>query len=808
MYQFHLKKPALTNTGIYYLQEKLMWNKEDENVVNNIAKIFDKSMHINKWFSSVALTETTDCTMLMVWNRFYMNWVTIPCNEQVLDKGSLFCVNNTQTGMKFRSTDLSLNYTNPKDIFNTFMCSNSYYISSLMLCNDELDCEHGEDEVLCKDKVNNIFVDDILNCKFHELPDFQFINTNRTTFSKMKHCFTEKQESLKTLRVTNKSTFTCFDKEIKCIYEITETFSQRVLSYCINGTHLDFCEDFNCKVTYKCPGYYCVPWRYVCDGHWDCPFGYDESDCSVTKPGFYHCTNTSINIDLSNVCDDILDCPDGSDEQSCILQNIECPSQCTCLIYTTICNQSSVLYDGIELPHAHLFLSNESNLQIFLSFLAKFHALTLIHLTGNYFPHFCVKIMSTVLPVQSMLAPDNNILEIDDGCFSAIPNVTLLSLANNKISRIKCNVFVGTELIEFFTISRNRLSYLQSCTFKYLLKLKLLDLLHNNIKIIQKDILKYHFETNLFIRSSFFAFCCLKPTIHCTASAVWPESCKSMLLLKSVRVTNWVVSALGVILIIVLLLVKNGSQIYAYNMIVKGINFSDICYILMLIYLAAADLYYGNSFVFVSSNWRKSLPCHFLSILTLFSTFLIMLSKVIITLLRYLLVYFPLNNKFRQGTLVFRIFCTGFFVCILISVLLSVFSLKFSKNQQGSRVCYPIMDNGHPMPPIFLTIYMILCGITSTVMYILIVLKLHNQPNIRSTHSNRSNVYPKVKAIVAIIFDLMFWLPTSIVIIVTLIRREYPYDVLIWTIVIIRPMNIFVNPFLYQINIKEVMKKV
>ena len=31
---------------------------------------------------------------------------------------------------------------------------------------------------------------------------------------------------------------------------------------------------------FKCPGYHCIPWSYVCDGKWDCPHGYDELENS------------------------------------------------------------------------------------------------------------------------------------------------------------------------------------------------------------------------------------------------------------------------------------------------------------------------------------------------------------------------------------------------------------------------------------------------------------------------------------------------------------------------------------------------
>ncbi len=32
---------------------------------------------------------------------------------------------------------------------------------------------------------------------------------------------------------------------------------------------------------FKCPGDYCIPYHYVCDGQWQCPDGEDESNCGM-----------------------------------------------------------------------------------------------------------------------------------------------------------------------------------------------------------------------------------------------------------------------------------------------------------------------------------------------------------------------------------------------------------------------------------------------------------------------------------------------------------------------------------------------
>ena len=105
----------------------------------------------------------------------------------------------------------------------------------------------------------------------------------------------------------------------------------------LNGTQYD---NEQCQAgTFKCPQYYCVHLRFVCDGYFDCPFGYEEHNCeNRTMPGMFHCKNTSIYIAPQSVCDTTVDCPVGDDEVSCDIARLKCPYGCDCLLYAMSCD--------------------------------------------------------------------------------------------------------------------------------------------------------------------------------------------------------------------------------------------------------------------------------------------------------------------------------------------------------------------------------------------------------------------------------------------------------------------------------------
>ncbi len=179
------------------------------------------------------------------------------------------------------------------DISNRFQCTNGVHISSQLLCNLEINCMDGEDEMLCErwlfeiNMASLLFKDQVLSFSHNNSVERQPHND-----------------------------ISCSNPEIKCIYDISDNGTKK---YCQSGAHLAHCEDEDedvlCEGTSRCPHYYCLPFRYVCDGHWDCPLGYDEDNCAVrTIPGYYYCNSSVRYILLNNLCDDICDCPEKDDE--------------------------------------------------------------------------------------------------------------------------------------------------------------------------------------------------------------------------------------------------------------------------------------------------------------------------------------------------------------------------------------------------------------------------------------------------------------------------------------------------------------
>ena len=91
---------------------------------------------------------------------------------------------------------------------------------------------------------------------------------------------------------------TCFNITEICLYKLSV---RNELIPCNNGGHLENCLKFQCNMLFKCSGYYCIPWIYVCDGKWDCPYGEDEVMIKFALEKVYVKICTNVDMIIPNV---------------------------------------------------------------------------------------------------------------------------------------------------------------------------------------------------------------------------------------------------------------------------------------------------------------------------------------------------------------------------------------------------------------------------------------------------------------------------------------------------------------------------
>ena len=172
-----------------------------------------------------------------------------------------------------------------------------------------------------------------------------------------------------------------------------------MLSPCRTGEHLQNCKYFECNMMYKCPGYYCLPWRYVCDGKWNCPKGLDENECFSSNNCYnmFKCSNSGMCVHLGNICDQYEDCPFGDDEYLCSISDKVCPQSCQCLTFAIRCFNLE-FWKWSPSGSTHLFhtVHVENGKEIFvIQFLITLQFVIAVVLTRTSLKHICNILPST-----------------------------------------------------------------------------------------------------------------------------------------------------------------------------------------------------------------------------------------------------------------------------------------------------------------------------------------------------------------------------------------------------------------------------
>ena len=182
----------------------------------------------------------------------------------------------------------------------------------------------------------------------------------------------------------------CYNYDQICVYILDK---QSNLYPCRTGAHIQECKEFECHQYYKCPEFYCIPWTYVCDGKWDCPYGYDEKEehnCGLERQckGMLKCLRTQICVHLYDICNDYPDCPFKDDEDLCELKYATCPEKCVCLYFAMKCEiVTKQLLDLSNSPYTAIHIS--SSLMSSVTFLKEQEFISVLNISSNFVAHIC-----------------------------------------------------------------------------------------------------------------------------------------------------------------------------------------------------------------------------------------------------------------------------------------------------------------------------------------------------------------------------------------------------------------------------------
>ncbi len=619
-----------------------------------------------------------------------------------------------------------------------------------------------------------------------------------------------------------KGQLTCLFGHLKC-YNISQICVYKLntsghIKPCASGDHIHNCTAFACNGMFKCPGYYCVPWSYVCDSKWDCPTGFEETTRSCHKHHaclhLFKCRNSRC-VHLGNVCDGQRDCPFGDDEFYCSLQILMCPSDCECLLFTLRCYNTTFSPEN-NMPF-HIVWIHVASFTSTLSSLV-FKDAVVLAMTKTGLTNLC----ELIFQMKNLIKLDasfNSVTTVQPGCFQLTLQLRFAVLACNQILLLKSETFLPLSNLQILNLTGNQITLLQNFLFSNNSKLKTLSLNNNSIAKVEKGLFK---GTHLFfLQTDNFALCCILPSGgKCTMELPWYLSCSKLLPNLGIQITFYSVSFIMVIfnffstilqkISFLLKLEKTG----AYGATIASINIGDIFCAVPLFVLWAADLYFKAPFILNEIEWRSGGLCYLSFGITLWFALLSPILLSFLSLSRLMVVMHPMDTNFKQTKYVLKFLAIIFIFCAILACTLTILTWVLL-SLIPFILCSPFVDPMDSSVVIsvltwVVVIFQVGAAIFIIVVYMILVrsLKISQKAIQQAASKKQSNVALIVQVIIVTSSNILCWVPSGVIFLTSLFLEEYPVTMVIWITIAVAPSNSVVNPVVFGVtSLRKILKK-
>ena len=577
----------------------------------------------------------------------------------------------------------------------------------------------------------------------------------------------------------------CFKRSNMCLYRRHPIYNH--LLFCRNGAHLAECSTFACNGNFKCPGYYCVHISHICDGVFDCPHGQDELNCEdYTCSGKFKCTKLKHCIHLREICDGVRQCLHGDDEAACDIQT--CWKNCNCLNYALHCLQPNIS-DMDEIDHfQHVYVSLSMTYiesYVFFKFIRKFGRAFFLHINNNHLTSICDYIhnMSLILQLNVNV---NKIMRLQKACLASLSTMTQLTTRRNILDHIEIDAFANLTNLVLLDISYNKLHELHTGSFAHLKSLSVLLLIDNPVLLLNMVTLDKLFPVLKIIETRDFRICCLeeRPTVSCSAKPPWPSSCGNILSktalrdsLLSITIAVFCLNFMSIVRHILdtrqnwnnkFLRQKLKDLRNGYNMTVIVINFSDVIFSTYLMAIVSVDFFYKGYFSHFERSWRKSVPCHVMSFVYIFSSFLSMFSITFLALTRNRMIVNPIHTSFSKIRLVHNILVAGIISLLILSAaIVGIYRFGEGNISQSNSLCLLVGNLGNSSTIKFMTVFLALTEFVSILLnmalYVHLLTILFRQKRVLAAIGGKDGAKIKMTTITQLLLvgisNILCWAP-------------------------------------------------
>ncbi len=239
-----------------------------------------------------------------------------------------------------------------------------------------------------------------------------------------------------------------------------------------------------------------------------------------------------------------------------------------------------------------------------------------------------------------------------------------------------------------------------------------------------------------------------------------------------------------------------------FKLLVVAVNSTDLLCSAYLHIIWIADAVFKGAYLFHGSHWESSWVCFTAFFLLLYFSFAIQGTLILFSLARLMVVKYPIDTKFK----ILKFTTKWLLIVLLIVTCLTIpapIILKFRVGKVPLGLCSPFVDpsNSSVLFPIvawFVAISQLMSCTAIVVLHIMLIKELAvSQARLEKAKSREdSNTSVFVQLTLISISNIVCWIPSSIIFTILTVLSVYPVDTVVWTTVVVMPLNSIANPII------------
>ena len=253
-----------------------------------------------------------------------------------------------------------------------------------------------------------------------------------------------------------------------------------------------------------------------------------------------------------------------------------------------------------------------------------------------------------LINLETLSLDSNNISYLDSRIFNGLENLRVLYLHNNQLKVLHFHLFQQTTNLTFLDLSTNYLTDIPN--IRNLNHLKFLNLMENQMTDIAKRTLyKLPRKTELVVSQHEICECYAPTDINCTAASDRSPylTCDRLLSDRILVITTWLIglNALFGNMYVLCLRNKRHDRNSVQRVLLSNLAMSDLLMGVYMLFIASADIYFGDYFPMQAETWRSGITCRIAGTISILSSEASVFFVTLISIDRFICIRYPYTSR-------------------------------------------------------------------------------------------------------------------------------------------------------------------